>query len=104
MPVGKPAPPPRSGSLEGVYNVLRLHLGKNLAQGGVAVEGDVLVDVFRVYDSAVAEGDALLLIKAGVVKELTALGSPAVEQTLNNPALQDMLSTISLTSSILTAL
>ena len=62
--VGKPAPPRprRPEALSSFDDVGRLHLEERPLEAGVAVAGDVLVDVLGVDDAAVAQHDAELLL------------------------------------------
>ena len=63
-PVGKPPPPrPRRPAVkEGLDHIVRSHLGENLAQGLIAAGSDVLIDIFRVDDTAVAQGNTVLFL------------------------------------------
>ena len=80
----------------GVHNLaddlLRSHL-KYLAQGGVTVAGDVFVDVLRVDEAAVAQGDADLgFIELHVlgVGDVSARVGGDIEQALHLASLDDV--------------
>ena len=89
------APAPEAGGLHRVDDLLgRDALGEDPAQGGIAVRADVLVNILRVDDAAVAQGDTLLvLVEAGLGQRgggALALAA-AVEQALDDAALDDVL-------------
>lgn len=70
------------------------HLGERLAQGFVAVEANILVDIFRIDDAAVAQGNTVLLfIEVGLVQALDGIVFHrfAVQQALDDTALQEVL-------------
>ena len=89
------APAPETGGLYYVDDLLgRDLLRKDLAQGGVAVHTDVLVDALRVDDAAVAQSDALLvLIELGLGQrgDRALLGHIPVEQAFDDAALHNVL-------------
>ena len=59
----------KPAALDGVYDLLAGHFGKHLGKGLITVEGYVFVDIFRVYNAAVAQSHAVLLfIKADIGK------------------------------------
>lgn len=87
------SPAAKAGDLKLVDHVLGLHRREDLLQGGVAVAGDVLVDVLGVDGAAIAEHDAeLLLVEADLV-DLDPVLLPIVfiEQALDLAALDDLL-------------
>ena len=63
QPRGETAAAPASepGAFDFVDDFLRGHFREAFAQGGVAVASDVFLDVFRIDEAAVAQGDAQLL-------------------------------------------
>ena len=71
------------------------HLGEDLAKGGVAILGNVLVDVLGVDDAAVAQGDTHLLgVEGGLIEGLGGVvihHSLLVQQALDNTALEQVL-------------
>ena len=85
----------QAGLEHDVDDLLRGHLGEDLAQGLVAVKGDVLLDVLRVDDAAVAQRDALLLLVEVYVVEgldgVVLLDGLLVEQLLDDAALDEVL-------------
>ena len=88
------APSAQAGILDGLDDLLGGHLGEHLAQGGIAVVGDVLVDVFRVDDAAVLERHThLLLVEVGLVQALDGvlLDGLLIEQSLDHTALEQVL-------------
>ena len=65
------APAPQTGIQDALHHLLRGHLAEHLAQGHVAVVGDVLVDVLRVDDAAVLQRHpALLFVEVGLPQAL----------------------------------
>ncbi len=68
---------------------------RTLPRAGVAVLGDVLVDVLGVDDAAVAQGDArLLFIERGLIQGLDGVvihHGLLVQQPLDNAALEQVL-------------
>ena len=78
-------------------DVLGRHFGQHLAQSGIAVHGDVFVDVFGVNNTAVAQNDAVLcLIERGVVEGNVALNGfrgagVVIDKALDDSAFQEML-------------
>ncbi|MPM75997.1 hypothetical protein SDC9_122992 [bioreactor metagenome] len=88
------APPADAALLDGVDDLLRGLLGEGPGQGAVAAGADVLVDVFRVNDAAVAQGDAQLLL----VEDRVGQGGDGLrafvfhmEQALDDAALYEVL-------------
>ena len=77
-------------------DLLAGHFGEDLAQGGIAIHGDVLLDVLGVDDAAVAERHTELglveldVLQRGDLDLLTTLGI-AVDQSLHDTALQQVL-------------
>ena len=55
----------QAGIQHGLNDLFGRHLCQHLAQRRIAVEGDVLVDIFRVDDAAVAQRNAQLLFVKG---------------------------------------
>ena len=83
-----------AGILDDLNDFFRLVLHQALCQRFIAVIGDVFVDVFRVDDAAVAEGDTFLLgVERGVVEGLDHVLSDClfVEQTFDRTAFEEML-------------
>ena len=63
------AAPAKAAFEYNVYNVVAAHLRKRLGKRLVAIEGDVFVYVFRVYNAAVSQRHALLLfVKIDLLK------------------------------------
>ena len=61
----RPAATSEPGTLQSIDDLLRFHLSKRLAQCRIAVAGDVFVDVERVDNARVAQGDSLLPAEEG---------------------------------------
>ena len=62
---------PQAGSQHQVDDFLGSHLGEHLAQSGIAVLGNVLVDILRVDHAAVAQGNTHLLgVERGFIQGL----------------------------------
>ena len=79
-----------TGIQNGLDDLLGGHFGQHLAQSGVAVTGNVVVDFFGVDNAAVAQRHALLLcIESGFVQRLDGVlyHGLLIEQTGNDPAL-----------------
>ena len=77
-------------------DLLAGHLGEDLAQGGIAVHGDILLDVLRVDDAAVTKRHTELgLVELDVLQggdlDLLATLAIAMDQTLHDTALQEVL-------------
>ena len=57
----------KTGGFDFINDLLGSHFGEYLAQGHIAAGADVLVDVLRINDAAVPQGNSLLLtIEIGV--------------------------------------
>ena len=86
---------PQAGSQHQVNDLLGGHLCEDLAESGVAVLGDVLVDILRIDDAAVAQGNAHLLgIERGLIQGLGGVvihHRLLVQQALDNTALEQVL-------------
>ena len=86
---------PQAGSQHQVNDLLGGHLCEDLAESGVAVLGDVLVDILRIDDAAVAQGNAHLLgIERGLIQGLGGIvihHCLLVQQPLDNAALEQVL-------------
>ena len=84
-----------AGILDHLDDLLGSHLGQNLAQRGVAVLGYVLVDVLRVDDAAVPQGDSSLLCVEGRLVQgfdgVILLHGLLIQQALDDSSLQQML-------------
>ena len=86
-----------AGGQDDVDDLLRRHLGQNLAQSGITVHRDVFIDVLRVDHAAVAERNALLrAVESGVVEGDVVLfdrkiADVAVLKALDDTALQQVL-------------
>ena len=82
--------------LHDLDDLLRRHFGEYLAERGIAVHGDVLFDLFRVDDAAVAKRNThLRLVEACFLQRrdldlLLALGLP-IDETVDDTALQEVL-------------
>jgi len=83
-----------AGLRDDIDDLFRRHLCEDAAEGLVTVDGYVLVDVFGVYDAAVAKRDAGLLFiefRLGEVRDDFRRVLLGVEKTLHDPALDYML-------------
>ena len=77
------------------HDLLPGHLGEDLAKSGIAVHGDILLDVLRVDDATVAQRHTELgLVELDVLQggqlDVLLVGIP-VHQTIHDTALQEML-------------
>ena len=84
------------GALDLDDDLLRTHLGHRLHQGGVSVDGDVIVDPLGIDDAAVAEHHQFLLGEEGNVLQcryvaLFLLSRRRVHEVFNRPSLQQVL-------------
>ena len=84
----------QTGGLDQVDHLLGLHLGEDLAQRLISADADVFVDVFRVDDAAVAQGDTLLMLVEFRVRQrgrYALFVGLLVQEPLHDPTLDDML-------------
>ena len=85
-----------TGREDCIYNLLRLHLRKNLAERLIAVRADIFVNAFGVDYAAVAESNAVLLfielrIGEGVNRFGYAFVRFLVKKSFNKSSLEEML-------------
>jgi hypothetical protein len=97
IPVGKPAPPrPRSPeALMMSTTSWGVMLVMHAAEGFVPFNGNVFVDILRIYNTAVSESNAhLLLVKLRVIQVFNGVvvkDCLLIQKSLDNSALDDVL-------------
>ena len=79
-----------------VNNVLGLHVGKNLTKSLIAVCSDIFINIFGVYNTAVSERNALLLLIESCVGKSNCiacmiLANIIVNESFNDSTLKEML-------------
>ena len=84
----------QTGSRHLIDNLFRGHFRQCLAKSGITVHGDVLINIFGINHTAVAQcSTALLCIEIGFVEGLDAVlhNGLLIKQTLDNATLKQML-------------
>ena len=84
----------QTGVEHGLDDLLGGHLGEDLAQSGITVVSDIIVDLFGIDNAAVSQSDALLLlIESSLVEGLDGVlfNGLLIEQTGHDTALVQML-------------
>ena len=96
------APAAQVGLLDFLEHLFGAHPGEGLGEGGVAADGEIVVDALGIDAPVGAEDDPLLVLVEGdvvLVDDLLVGRGVGVEQTLDDLLLLDGLETISGTSS-----